>query len=114
MSGNNKNIIPVAEQVNSQVKKTVQVVPTRSIPEGFASLLAFDPKADAENNLAPMKKAAEQVMPGEITRAVRDSETTVGKVEEGDWIEILHGNCRLFRSTWCTKRLFRLNTLRLF
>ena len=83
---NNKNIIPVAEQVNSQVKKTVQVVPTRSIPEGFASLLAFDPKADAENNLAPMKKAAEQVMPGEITRAVRDSETTVGKVEEGDWI----------------------------
>jgi len=83
---NNKNIIPVAEQVNSQIEKTVQVIPTRSIPEGFASLLAFDPKTDAENNLSPMKEAAGQVMPGEITRAVRDSETTVGKVEEGDWI----------------------------
>ena len=33
-----------------------------------------------------MKEAAGQVIPGEITRAVRDSETTVGKVEEGDWI----------------------------
>ena len=83
---NNKNIVPVAEQVDAQIEKTVQVVPTRSIPEGFASLLAFDPKTDAENNLAPMKEAAGQVMPGEVTRAVRDSETTVGKVEEGDWI----------------------------
>ena len=83
---NNKNIIPVAEQVNSQIEKTVAVVPTRSIPEGFASLLAFDPRSDAESNLIPMKEAAGQVIPGEITRAVRDSETTVGKVEEGDWI----------------------------
>ncbi len=83
---NNKNIIPVAEQVNSQVEKTVVVVPTRSIPEGFASLLAFDPRADAGSNLALMDAAAGQVLPGEITRAVRDSETSVGKVEEGDWI----------------------------
>ena len=83
---NNKNIIPVSEQVDSQVEKRVAVIPTRSIPEGFASLLAFDPRADAESNVEPMTAAAGQVLPGEITRAVRDSETSAGKVKEGDWI----------------------------
>ena len=83
---NNKNIIPVAEQVDSQISKTVVVVPTRSVPEGFASLLAFDPKTDAESNLITMSDAAREVLPGEVTRAVRSSETPAGKVEEGDWI----------------------------
>ena len=38
---NNKNIIAVAEQVQSQTKKTVRVVPTRGITEGFAALTLF-------------------------------------------------------------------------
>ena len=83
---NNKNIIPVSEQINEQVDKTVVVVPTRSIPEGFSSLLAFDPDADAKTNYETMKSMAESVVTGEITQAVRDSETDAGKVLEGDWI----------------------------
>ena len=83
---NNKNIIPVSEQINEQVDKTVVVVPTRSIPEGFSSLLAFDPDADAKANYETMKSMAESVVTGEITQAVRDSETDAGKVLEGDWI----------------------------
>lgn len=83
---NNKNIIPVSEQVNSQVDKSVVVVPTRSIPEGIASLIAFDPKTGAQSNLSSMSEAAQEVATGEVTRAVRDSETQAGKVKEGDWI----------------------------
>ncbi len=83
---NNKNIIPVSEQVDSQVDKRVVVVPTRSIPEGIASFIAFDPRADAQSNLSSMSEAAQEVTTGEVTRAVRDSETQAGKVEEGDWI----------------------------
>ena len=83
---NNKNIIPVSEQVNSQVDKSVVVIPTRSIPEGIASLIAFDPKADAQSNLPSMSEAAQEITTGEVTRAVRDSETQAGKVKEGDWI----------------------------
>lgn len=83
---NNKNIIPVSEQVNSQVDKSVVVIPTRSIPEGIASLIAFDPKTSAQSNLSPMNEAAQEVVTGEVTRAVRDSETQAGKVKEGDWI----------------------------
>ena len=83
---NNKNIIPVSEQVDHQVSKNVMVVPTRSIPEGFSALLAFDPAADAETNSQSMNSMAESVATGEVTQAVRDSETDAGKVTEGDWI----------------------------
>ena len=83
---NNKNIIPVSEQVDHQVSKNVIVVPTRSIPEGFSALLAFDPAADAKTNSQSMGAMAESVVTGEITQAVRDSETDAGKVIKGDWI----------------------------
>ena len=44
---NNKNIRPVAEQVDGHTHKTVRVVATGSIVEGFAALLAYDPAAGA-------------------------------------------------------------------
>ena len=83
---NNKNIIPVSEQVDHQVSKNVIVVPTRSIPEGFSALLAFDPAKRCENKFSINGAMAESVVTGEITQAVRDSETDGGKVIKGDWI----------------------------
>jgi len=83
---NNKNIIPVSKQVNEQVDKNVHVVPTESIPEGFSSLLAFDPKENAETNAKMMGSMATMVVTGEVTKAVRDSETDAGPVKEGEWI----------------------------
>ena len=58
---NNKNIIPVSEQVDHQVSKNVMVVPTRSIPEGFSALLAFDPAADAKTNSQSMNSWQSQL-----------------------------------------------------
>ena len=71
----NKNIIPVAEQVDALTSKTVRVVPTRSMPEGLAALMAYDPEVDAPANVVPMRRAAEAVVTGEVTRAVRASST---------------------------------------
>ena len=34
----NKNIIPVAEQLDALTQRTVRIVPTRSMPEGLAAL----------------------------------------------------------------------------
>jgi DAK2 domain fusion protein YloV len=83
---NNKNIRPVAEQVDALSDKTVRVVPTGSILEGFAALLAYDPAAGAAVNAASMGESAARVVPAEITRAVRDAFTEAGEVHEGDWI----------------------------
>jgi DAK2 domain fusion protein YloV len=85
---NNKNIIPVAEQVDAMTTKTVRVVPTRGVAEGFASLLAYDPGATAESNVEAMTSAASQVIAGEITRAVRDSASDRGPIRENDWLGI--------------------------
>jgi len=83
---NNKNIIPVAEQVDALTTKNVSVVPTRSMPEALAALVVYDPEADAAENAAEMVDAANSVTTGEITRAVRDTNTSIGEIAAGDWI----------------------------
>jgi hypothetical protein len=83
---NNKNIRPVAEQVDALVEQTVTVVPTNSIVEGFAALLAYDPDESAQQNAKAMGASAGNVVAGEVTRAVRDTTTDVGEVHVGDWI----------------------------
>jgi DAK2 domain fusion protein YloV len=83
---NNKNIIPVAEQVDAMSAKTVLVVPTRGIAEGFASLLAYDPEAPGRDNAKHMATAADHVVAGEVTRAVRASSCDVGPIKAGDWL----------------------------
>jgi DAK2 domain fusion protein YloV len=89
---NNKNIIPVAEQVDALTSKSVSVVPTRTMPEALAALVVYDPEADGPNNVAEMDEALESVRTGEVTRAVRDSQGEVGSISEGDWMGIVRGD----------------------
>ncbi len=89
---NNKNIIPVAQQVDGLTKKEVRVVPTCSMPEALAALVAYDPEASAEHNGGAMAKAAAAVVTGEITTAVRDTKTDAGNVKAGDAIGLVRGD----------------------
>jgi uncharacterized protein len=91
---NNKNIVPVAQQVDSQTTKSVRVVPTHSVVEGLASLLAYDPEAPAEVNLGYMSAAAGSVTAGEVTSAVRDSSCDLGPIRAGQFIGIGPGGIR--------------------
>ena len=89
---NNKNIIPVAQQVDGLTKKDVRVVPTCSMPEALAALVAYDPATSAEHNGTAMAKAAAAVVTGEITTAVRDTKTDAGAVKAGDTIGLVRGD----------------------
>ena len=89
---NNKNIIPVAEQLDALTEKTVVVVPTRSMPEALAALVAYDSDASASDNATEMIAAAAAVVSGEVTRAVRDSTSGVGPILEGDWLGLVRGD----------------------
>ena len=89
---NNKNIIPVAEQLDALTTKTVVVVPTRSMPEALAALVLYDPEADAAANGDEMAEAAESVATGEVTQAVRATNSDAGPIGEGDWIGIVRGD----------------------
>ena len=75
-------------QVDALTDKTVRVIPTRSITEGFASLLEFDPEASADDNATAMTAAAETIVAGEVTQAVRDANSDAGPVAAGDYIGI--------------------------
>ena len=89
---NNKNIIPVAEQLDALTTKKVVVVPTRSMPEALAALVVYDPEADVESNAAEMAEAADAVSTGEVTQAVRSTNSDAGPIGEGDWIGIVRGD----------------------
>jgi len=83
---NNDNIHPVAMQVCELSAKTVRVVPTSGIVEGFAALLEYDPEASAPDNAKAMAESARRVVAGEVTRAVRDATGPAGPIRAGDWL----------------------------
>ncbi|HET9092690.1 MAG TPA: DAK2 domain-containing protein [Acidimicrobiales bacterium] len=85
---NNKNILAVAAQAAEVSGKPTKVVPTAGIQEGFAALLEYDPEASSAENAAAMAEAASRVVAGEVTTAVRESETAAGHVEAGEWIGV--------------------------
>jgi DAK2 domain fusion protein YloV len=89
---NNKNIIPVANQVDALCGKTVRVVPTTSMPEALAALVVYDPEESAEHNMKQMTAVLETVSTGEVTQAVRDTNSDAGPITAGDWIGIVRGD----------------------
>ena len=85
---NNKNIVPVAEQVHELTARRVEVVPTQAVVEALAALVAYDPQATVEANAAAMTEAVQRVRTGEVTQAVRDGAGDAGPIKAGDWIAI--------------------------
>lgn len=81
---NNKNIIMAAEQTKNLADRNVCVLPTRTIPQGIAAMMAFDETADFSENRLAMTKAFEHVSTGQITFAARDSEYEGHNIKEGE------------------------------
>ena len=86
---NNKNIILTAKQVKALTKKTIEIIPTETIPQGVAALLAFDYDANLETNTNLMKQAIENVKTIEITRAVRSTQIGGLKIRKKQIISLL-------------------------
>ncbi len=114
---NNKNIILAAEQAVPLADRTVHVLPTRTIPQGIAAMLSFDPDADVEKNLIEMMRAADNVSTGSITFAARDSEYGGHAIKQGEILaldggkvtftdnDIQHAAIKLTKGMVSTRRL---------
>ena len=85
---NNKNIVLTAQQVAAN-DPTIHVVPTRSIPEGVAALLSYNPLSTVEENLESMEGVLPEITTIEVTRAVRDTSVDGVAVSLGDYIALL-------------------------
>ncbi len=88
---NNKNIILTAEQVMEVVEKDVTMIPTRTIPQGLAALLAFDAESSIDENKQQMLQRYREVRSGEITYAVRESQVDGFHIQKGDFLGIEEG-----------------------
>ncbi|MDP6449113.1 MAG: DAK2 domain-containing protein, partial [Dehalococcoidales bacterium] len=92
MLPNNKNIMATANQVQSLTEKTIAVVPTITIPQGVAALLAFDYEVNLETNTQLMQKAASVVKSIEITRAARATQLGGLEIKKKQHIGFLDGD----------------------
>jgi len=87
---NNSNILMAAKQAAELSDKQVAVVPTRTIPQGIAALLAFSYQNDLQTNVELMSAALEQVQSGAITMATRSVEIDGLQVKEGEIIGLVN------------------------
>lgn len=85
---NNPNIIMAAKQAAELSERPVTVLPTRTIPQGLAAMLAFQENDSETINTARMTKAAERVVTGQVTQAVRDTSMDGIDIKDGHFIGI--------------------------
>jgi DAK2 domain fusion protein YloV len=96
---NNPNIIMAAQSAAKLTVKHVEVIPSRSIPQGLAAMLRLAPEGDIEKVAADMTEALDEVETGEITIATRSVEIDGVNVQEGQIIALHNGKLVLSATT---------------
>lgn len=86
---NNPNVLMAARQAAELAGRPVTVIPTRSIPQGMAAMLAFQEEEPADANARRMQEAMEQVATGQVTKAVRDTRMDGLDIREGHYIGMI-------------------------
>jgi len=87
---NNKNVVLAASQVGDLTGKSLEVLPTHTMPQGIAAVVAFHPERSLEENAAAMREAAAHVQTIEVTHAVRDTRSDGLNVHKGDVIAVIN------------------------
>ena len=85
---NNGNIVMAAEQAANMVEQEVIVIPTKTIPQGMASLFVFNQELDAHANETEMTSALKNVKSGQVTYAVRDTSVNGVSIKKDDYLSI--------------------------
>ncbi len=89
----NSNIIMAANSACEHSDKTCAVVASKSVPQSFAAMFAFDENTSFDENLEAMAEAIGEVKTGEVTRAIKESKDAHGNpIHEGDVIGIADGS----------------------
>ena len=97
---NNKNIYLVALQAAKLVKdRHVEVLNTKSVPQGISAMISFNPEASLDENLAAMNSALEAVTSMSITHAIRDTTIDGEKIENGQMLGLMNGSIECVADT---------------
>jgi len=86
---NNKNIILTASQIKELTRKSVEVIPSRTIPQGITALMIFNYESTLEENIKSMSEAIKSVKTVEVTTAARSTQIHGLKIKQGQAIGII-------------------------
>ena len=86
---NNSNIILAAQQAQNLCSCNVIVLPTKTIPQGIAAVMAFNPDLSLEENQTNMQDAVDEIVSGAVTYAIRETHYNGNDIKEGDIIGIV-------------------------
>lgn len=80
----------MASQQAAQVMedKDVHVLVTKTIPQGLAACVMFNPEADLDDNLSEMEEAVASVKSGEVTYAIKDTTYEGLDIKAGEYMGI--------------------------
>jgi DAK2 domain fusion protein YloV len=96
---NNSNIVMTANQcVGAASGRKVIVIPTTSVPQGVAALLALEPDTEPEEITANMNEVISRVRTISVTKAARDSIFDGASINEGDAMAMLEGKLLAYSS----------------
>lgn len=72
---NNSNIVMTAQQsaIILEDEIDVQVLPSKTIPQGLSACIMYNPEASLDENLAEMEEAIKNVKTGQVTFAIKDT-----------------------------------------
>ena len=87
---NNSNVVLAAEQA-AAAEPTIHVIPTKSVPQGVAALLVFNPEASWRENIESMSGSLDEVTSIEVATAVRGASIGGVEVVDGQYIGMLEG-----------------------
>lgn len=88
---NNKNIVMAAEQAVELLDIEAAVVATKTIPQGMAAILSFNPEATVKTNQSTMTEAFAHVKTGQVTYAVRDTSIDGVEIHKDDFMALAEG-----------------------
>ena len=86
---NNSNIIMAANQAAIMTEdKQLIVIPTKTMPQGIAAKLGFDPGCTPEENKEAMLDMISTVSTASITYAIRDTHIDEHEIHENDIMSV--------------------------
>src|SRR5690554_3790878 len=87
---NNSNIILAANQARDILEdRDIHVLETKSIPQGLAACIMFNPEVSVEENKAEMLEAIENTTTAEVTYAIKDTVFESIEIKKDDFMGIL-------------------------
>ena len=86
---NDSNVLLSAEQAARISDKNIEIIESKTMPEGISSLLSFNPELGLKENIEEMTESLNMVRTGMAAKAVRPVNNGDFAVQRGDYIGII-------------------------